>query len=227
MGDRGRQSQSGVSTRGVARPEEIKHKEDWALVQDCISGDRARWAALFLRYETTIEIAVRQTLQTHGAHAPAHRVEDIQGDIAVALVKHDFRKLRSYSGRCRLGAWLKVVASHHTIDTLRKQRPGLSLNADTEASEALRNTLTDGSLAPDEALAWRHRAEMLRSLYDELHDEDRRFVALFFEQDLGFDEIAGIMETSVGAVYARKNRVRKKLMRLARGRFGVGGEPGS
>jgi DNA-directed RNA polymerase specialized sigma24 family protein len=41
---------------------------------------------------------------------------------------------------------------------------------------------------------------------------------LHLEQELSFEEIAAAMDTTVGAVYARKNRIRKKLISMIEAR---------
>lgn len=192
------------------------HADDWALVQDCITGDRAAWAALVQRAERTLYFAVLNTLRACNSHAPRERVEDIQADVLVELVRDDFRRLRKYSGRCKLTQWLKVVASNYTIDLLRKQRPTVSLSDDTPSAQALRAALPDHRTpSPDRSLQRHQLTHALRTLCDHLPDEDRRFVDLFYHQELSFDEVAQRMDTTVGAVYARKNRVRKKLIALA------------
>ncbi|MEO1270742.1 MAG: sigma-70 family RNA polymerase sigma factor [Myxococcota bacterium] len=193
-----------------------RHAEDWRLVQACIRGDRQRWAELLRLHERTLFFAVLNTLRTWGVHAPKERVEDLQGDIVIELVKNDFAKLRTYSGRSRLAQWLKVVASNYTVDQLRKKRPTVSLNDDTSASSrALRDTLPDRTEPADRRIHRAQQLHALRALYQELPSEDRRFVELFCHQELSFEQIAVAMDTTIGAVYARKNRVRKKLIALA------------
>ena len=55
----------------------------------------------------------------------------------------------------------------------------------------------------------------LRSLYKRLPEPDQHFIHLYVFEELSFDAIAEAMNTSVGAVYARKNRVRMKLLSMA------------
>jgi len=178
---------------------------------------------LIERYERTLYYAVLNTLRAYGAWVTTDRVADIQADIMVELVKDDFRRLRKYSGRCRIEPWLKVVASNYTIDQLRKQRPTVSIDQDTESARRLRSSLPDLRPMPDEALRRRELTESLRALCAALPDDDQRFVELFYRQERTFEEIAEAMQTTVGAIYARKNRVRKKLIALAQERgFEVG-----
>ena len=189
-------------------------------MQRCIAGDRSAWETLFRRSERGLEVSIRRTLQMHGAFVTQDRVEDIKGDLVVALVRDEFRKLRSFRGRCRLSAWLKVVAANYVVDVLRRRRPTVSLSGDTKASRHLLETLVDGSPSPHEELLDRRRVDFYRSIPDRLSREEQRFFNLFLEQGCSFEEIAETLETTIGAVYARKNRLRKRLMKMVLAEFG-------
>lgn len=195
-----------------------RHPDDLRLVQDCVNGDRRRWAELLTRYERTIHFAIVNTLRAQDAAPDPDRVADIQGDLIVLLARERFRKLRLYSGRSRLGQWLKVVAANYTIDQLRKNRPTVSLSADDPAGEHLRRTLTSPQLPPDRQLERRELKAILRALYTELPPDDQRFIELFFQEERSFPEVAEAMDTSLDAAYTRKNRIRNRLLRLARKR---------
>ena len=192
-----------------------RYREDWQLVQGCIEGDRSRWMELLEKYETTVYYAVLHTLRTRGAHYSEDLVLDLQCDILTRLVKDDFHKLSRYSGRCKLSHWLKVVASHHTIDVLRHRRPMVSLDDTSEPAKAVQRSLVSHAPRPDQALRRREQREAFWDMCAALPEADQRFIELHVRQELPFEAIAHIMETTVGAVYARKNRVRKKLIELA------------
>lgn len=191
------------------------HSEDVILVERLIAGCRSSWETLLERHERTVYYAVVNTLRSYSNPAAPDVVEDLQAEVFVELVRDDFRKLRRYSGRSKLSHWLKVVASNYTVDFLRKKRPSMSLNEDTAQADRLRRSLVSSRPAPDARLWSRERGDMLRELTSSLSPSDQRFVALFYGLELSFDEIATEMDTTVGAIYARKNRVRKKLRALA------------
>jgi RNA polymerase sigma-70 factor (ECF subfamily) len=195
-----------------------RYQQDWSLVQRCLDQDRAAWAELVEKYEATLFFTIRHTLRARGAEAPDELVADLQADVLMALVKDDFRRLSRYAGRCRLGHWLKVVASNYTIDQLRQRRPTVSFEDPSRRAVAATSGLTDHAPSPEQALQARQRQSAVRALYRELPQEDQRFMDLYLRRELSFEEIARQMDTTVGAIYARKNRVRKKLTALARER---------
>lgn len=201
----------------LAAPQtEDRYAEDRRLVEACARGETWAWATMLEKYEVTIHYAVLNTLRARGHEPTSDEVADIEADIVLALAKNNFRKLARYSGRCKLSHWLKVVSNNFTIDRLRQKRPSVSLDDDfAPAAKALRATLDTGEPTPREAFQKQQMLEKLRGLYTELAQGDRTFVELHVFEELSFEEIAQRMETTVGAVYARKNRVRKKLMTLA------------
>jgi RNA polymerase sigma-70 factor (ECF subfamily) len=189
-----------------------RNKLDFALVQACVGGDRQAWCDLILQVETTVYFAVRDGLRLRGRNPSQDQVEELQADVFFSLVRRDFAKLRRYRGRSSLTYWMKVVTGNFVIDYLRKKRPTVSLDDPDAASHW--EDLQDGCPNPEEALVSQEARAMVRDLWSELGAEDRRFVELFYERDLDFDDVAERMNTSVGAIYSRKNRVRNKLTRI-------------
>jgi RNA polymerase sigma-70 factor (ECF subfamily) len=191
-----------------------RYPEDMALVCRCVEGDRVAWAQLLDEHDAVIHFTVRRVLLAHGGYAPDHAVEDIQADVILGLVRDNFARLRSWSGRCRLRSWLKVVAHHLTVDRLRRERSGVSLDDDRGAGWTLRQTLKAPGPDPEVRCVERDRIDRVFALAESLPEEDRLFLELFLVRGLGFEEIAAEMGSTLGGVYARKNRVRRKLSGL-------------
>ena len=186
------------------------------LVARCVTGDRDAWEALVCGFETTVYFALRNALLVNGHQAPDDLVDELQSEVFFRLIRNDFTKLRQFQGRCSLKHWLKVVVGNFVIDFLRKRRPSCSLD-DPRLAE-LRDAIPSDNISPEDSVASLEARQLLRELWDVLAHDDRRFVELFYEQQLSFAEVAAEMRTSIGAVYARKNRVRKKLATLLRKR---------
>ena len=60
--------------------------------------------------------------------------------------------------------------------------------------------------------------KILRGLCSELPAEDQRFIKLFFHEERSFQEVSAVMNTTLDASYTRKNRIRNRLLKLARAR---------
>ena len=174
------------TSSGRAGPAPL-HKEEIALVQACICGDRESWGRLLVKYERTMYFAIVNTMRVWDVAYSANRVEDIQNKLVVVLSKERFRKLRLYSGRCRLRQWLKVVTSNFTVDHVRRlirERRVVSLSGDNKESEGLRQSLTSWGVTtwPDHQVQERQGLSHLRDLYKEVPEDDLLFVRLFLEK---------------------------------------------
>jgi RNA polymerase sigma-70 factor (ECF subfamily) len=191
------------------------HPEDLALVRRCTQGDRRAWEELLRHHAPTLRNAALHTLRLRQITPSPDQLDDLVGDLVVELARRDFHKLRRYEGRSKLASWLKVVASNYTIDQLRRRRPTRSLDEEAGPGRALRDSLVDPAPGPEALLRRARLRAHLRDLMDRLPQEDQRFVELFYDEGLDFQAIAQQMQTTVGALYARKNRVRKKLLKMA------------
>jgi RNA polymerase sigma factor (sigma-70 family) len=106
-----------------------------------------------------------------------------------------------------------VVAANAVIDHLRARRPSVSLESLEEAG----TELPDSSASPEEVFARQELEQAVERLFAQLGDEDTLFVELHYARGLPHERVAELMGCSVGAVYARKSRIRKRLSELAQG----------
>jgi RNA polymerase sigma-70 factor (ECF subfamily) len=191
-----------------------RREADLALVEDCLAGQQAAWETLVRRHEPTVHLAIRQALKIHTGSGEEAEVVELVAELFFRLVSNDFRRLRRYAGRSSLKTWLKVVAGNFVIDELRRSRPDLSLDDPDWAG--LRAQLATSTAAPDARLERDEARALLNRLASQLPPDDRRFVELYYARELSFEAVAKAMSTTVGAIYSRKNRVRKKLAELLR-----------
>jgi RNA polymerase sigma factor (sigma-70 family) len=108
-----------------------------------------------------------------------------------------------------LASWLRMIAVRMTIDHLRKQRSTTSLE------DLLTEPSRDGGQEThidDESL------QCLRGVLEELSDKDKLLIELFYFKELPPEEIALILNISIGAIYTRKNRIIEKIREIAKQR---------
>ena len=186
------------------------YQGDQALVAAIVAGDRDAWLRLVQRHQIDIHYALIRALQYRGTNPSDDVLEDLEADLMLTLARDHFRRLQSYRGQCTLKQWLKVVAGHFAIDHLRKQRAFVPL----PTQDGPRG-LIDPAPSPYEQVEQQQLGEALVDLLGQLGDEDQIFVELYYRRELSFERIAAMMGTTVGATYARKNRLRKRLKKLA------------
>ena len=134
-------------------------------------------------------------------------------DAAQDAFLHAFARLGSYKPEWRFKTWIMTITSNLCIDKLRRRRLEPANFADMTANGAADGEVDFISHAPqpDAIVMKRQRDAALRAMLAELQDEDRSMVAMFYFNDLSYDEIAAAMNTTVSAVKSRLFRARQKL----------------
>ena len=124
-----------------------------------------------------------------------------------------WRAIRTYRGDCSLSTWLYRIASSVCLDFLRKQKR----LPETESADELAEdgfTPADDSPTPDEAVLRAESAGNVHAAIDALPGDMRTVIILYALQGLGYEEIAGVTQTSVGTVKSRISRARQKIAKF-------------
>jgi RNA polymerase sigma-70 factor (ECF subfamily) len=134
-------------------------------------------------------------------------------DAAQDAFLHAFARLGSYKPEWRFKTWIMTITSNLCIDKLRRRRLEPANFADMTPDNAPDGEVdfTSHEPQPDAVLVKRQRDAALRAMLAELPDEDRSMVALFYFNDLSYDDIAAAMNTTVSAVKSRLFRARQKM----------------
>ena len=186
--------------------------EERDLLDRCLQRRPEAWDELIRRYHPVIEGAVRFTFLRCVFAVPEHDVANVVQDLYARLYEDDFRRLRSFQGRCPLGAWLKSLAVRHALNTVR--------------DEKLRGRFGGGSLDelplqvedPREAVAPaedREEIERIGILLDQIGPLQRTAIKMFYFDGLAYRQIAtalGITTQTVDSLISRgRDRLRDLL----------------
>ncbi len=189
---------------------------DGELVERCVRGDRTAWDHFVERFSGLVYFSICHLLRTRGATVPADLVGEVHNAIFLSLLEDDCRRLRRFSGRCKLSHWLKVVSVNRTIDFLRKQRPELPLDDPQGEGLAVLDKLTWDRPDPEEEAMRSERARILGRAVARLSPADQVLLRLIYVEGEPGEVVARVLGTTVGAVYTRKNRLRKRLAKILR-----------
>lgn len=175
-----------------------------ALLGSAIGGDRAAWQVIVGRHRPAVRgIAAGYRLDPADA-------DDVEQLTWLTLYQHADR-LRDPD---RLGAWLAVVARHHSIALLRTRRrelPTPQVPVDVAA--------TDGALLPEAAVLGAADEALVRAAVDTLPARCRWLLTAWSGRpDLGRDQLAalaGVAEPSLGRTRGRcLAELRRRLDKL-------------
>lgn len=128
-------------------------------------------------------------------------------DVAQETFLRVFRALPNFdrNGPARLSTWILTIASHRTIDELRRRK------LDTRPLESPSATNLVAKSRADESAERKMLAEVIAKAVDELAPEYRAAFILREYHGLEYAEIASALGIDLGTVKSRLNRARKRL----------------
>ena len=175
---------------------------DEVLMQSYAAGQAAAFEQLYSRHRLRMW---RYFYRNTGDGALA---DDLAQDLWFALVDNAAR----YEVRSKFTTWLFTMAHHRLVDHWRRQRPGISLSADTEESMRLADSLFAASgFEPDHQLDRQLMAQALLAALAQLPTEQRECFLLQVEADMTVAEIAQATGVAEETAKSRLRYARAKL----------------
>jgi RNA polymerase sigma-70 factor (ECF subfamily) len=172
-------------------------RTDAQVVRDVLSGDRDAYRLLVRRYGDAL-------------HGHALRMVGNQDDAAELVQRAfvtGFKKLATCRDTDRVGAWLFRILSNRSKDYVRSpRRKDLSLEKLPEIREDR-----------DDPLEVVHRGEVrarLQVAMGRLTPQQREAFMLKHVEGRSYEEIAAVLDVSVGSLKMRVHRAREVLMDL-------------
>ena len=175
---------------------------DEVLMQSYAAGQAAAFEQLYGRHQLRIW---RYFYRNTGDGALA---DDLAQDLWFAVIDNAAR----YEVRSKFTTWLFTMAHHRLVDHWRRQRPGISLSADTEESMRLADSLFAASgFEPDHQLDRQLMAQALLAALAQLPAEQRECFLLQVEADMTVAEIAQATGVAEETAKSRLRYARAKL----------------
>lgn len=186
---------------------------DLEFVQRCVKRDKQALDEFLTTYSRLIYNYIHSVLNAKGYPVAQNHINDIFQEIFCSLIKDDFKKLRSFKARngCSLASWLRQVTINFTIDYIRKIKPAVSIDEETDDGLSLKESLADDSTAVADTLSQEERIKGLKECIENLGSEDKYFLELHINRDLRLEELKGHFNLSRGAIDMRKSRLIDKL----------------
>lgn len=190
----------------VASPERRQEADaDLEIVRRVQAGDVAAFDALILKYRERV----------HGIvyHLTANR-EDAADLTQDAFIKA-FQSIQRFSGQSSFFTWLYRIAVNSALSHLRKARLRSffsleRIDSDEPVAKEIIDALTDKQGGERDAYV-RELQEKLNAAMQKLSIKHRTVVTLFEIEGLSHQEIADVMECSVGTVRSRLHYAKQLL----------------
>jgi RNA polymerase sigma-70 factor (ECF subfamily) len=169
-------------------------EQDRLLVQAALKGDQFAFGELVTRYQSAVYNMAYRML------GDPTEAEDAAQEVFVRA----WNQLHTFQLDRRFSTWLLSIASHYSIDLLRRRKPQAPLD-----DVALFVQSDDPE--PEELALKSEQSDMVRQLLNTLPDKYRSVTVLRYYNDLSYDEIARVTGLTESAVKTQLHRARKML----------------
>jgi RNA polymerase sigma-70 factor (ECF subfamily) len=175
--------------------------DDLELVRRMREGDADALRAVVERYQERVFALV------HGIVRDAHEVEDVAQEVFLKV----YTRIAAFDERSQFYTWLYRVAVNAAKDHVKKRvrRPAVPLD------EA--DALPGGAENPSAGAARSETRRLVREAIDALPLKYREVLALRELEGLSYEEIAAVLDISIGTVESRLHRARSRLKRRLMG----------
>jgi RNA polymerase sigma-70 factor (ECF subfamily) len=180
---------------------------DTDLVKRSQAGDSRAFDALVTRYRGRVYAMTYHMIQN----------ETEAWDLSQEAFIKAWRALPSFKGDSSFYTWIYRIAHNCSYDWLRKKR----IQGDGEFNDETGNPIAAGAEAvpkgdprPDQVLKNRELGVRIKDAIAQLSPDHRTAILLREVEGQSYEEIAQVMECSLGTVMSRLFYARKKLQEL-------------
>ena len=174
------------------------------LIRRAKQGDMLAFEKLILKHEKIVyNVALRMMNHSEDAR-----------DISQEVFLKAYRSLSNFDERSQFSTWLYRITHNTCIDEMRKRKgkQTYSLEEELESEDgSMQRQIADEGDTPEESLLREEKkGEILKAL-DTLSEEHKAAIILRDVKGLSYEEIAEILELSLGTVKSRISRARTQL----------------
>jgi RNA polymerase sigma-70 factor (ECF subfamily) len=193
--------------------------DDRTLLDRTVAGDPSALETLVNRHSERVYRLAYGIVRNHAD------AEEIVQDVFLTLV----RKGASFEGHAALTTWMYRVTTNAALNKRRGKRRDLEVSLEghlpTFKEDGHRDgersyLLADWSAMPEERLASAEVRTILEQAIDALPDHYRAVLILRDVEELPNEEVASIVDDSVGSVKSRLHRARMALREVLTRRLG-------
>jgi len=181
---------------------------DHQLVKKTLRGDNQAFEELVQIYQNKV-------------YALSYRYmgnEDDAYDMSQESFIKAYRSLKSFKGDSSFGTWIYRITTNVCLDEIRRRkRRVVPLSLDeplaTLDGNGVEKEIADTSLTADRIYEQKEFSEYLQTLLDEMKPEHKSAIVLRDVMELSYEEIAVVLDCSIGTVKSRINRARTVLQK--------------
>ena len=137
-------------------------------------------------------------------------------DLTLEAFEKAFRNIDSYTPTFAFSTWLFKIATNSCIDFLRKERKSaLSIDLFDEDNQLIEqvNSIRTDELNPEENLILEQKNGKMKQIVGKLKPRYKKLIEMHYYDDMGYKEIASLLNLPVGTVKAQLFRARNSLQK--------------
>lgn len=179
------------------------------LIKKAMKGDVDAFEKIVLFYEKKIyNIAFQMFKNEHDAY-------DASQEVFIKV----YKSIDKFNFKASFSTWLHRIAVNTCIDEYRKKKRKVyntfSLDEPVESeSNSIERQIEDKSMTPEEIIMQNETVDEMRVAIQQLKEDHRIIIILRDIKGYAYEEIANILDCSVGTVKSRLSRARNGLKKI-------------
>lgn len=174
------------------------NSEDKDIIESFIKGNRSAFNLIILKYQKKIYWVTRKFVLNHDD------ADDITQEVFVKL----YKSLSDFRGESALYTYIYKMAVNYSLNHIKKTKTTSSVTKGLD-DEAFR--IKSGEKNPDENYDNKLNSGIIKEAIQSLPEQQRTVFTLRFYEELSYEEIAKITNTSVGGLKANYFHAFKKI----------------
>ncbi|MBN6187539.1 RNA polymerase sigma factor SigW [Aneurinibacillus sp. BA2021] len=178
------------------------------IIQKAKNGDRDAFAELVDLYKDKVY---------HVSYRMLGNRQEAE-DVAQETFLRVYANLDNYDPQYKFSTWIYRIASNLSIDTLRKRKKNLSIDAEISGTEGVdwHDRLADTSKGPEEEVLTDELQEEVQGAIMGLSPKYRAVMLLRYIEDLSLQEISEAVQLPISTIKTRIHRGREALRKKLR-----------
>lgn len=179
----------------------MTQRSETDIVEASIAGDRSAFNQLVRLHQERVYWVVRRMIRDH----------DDALDLTQEVFIRAYEKLDNFRGDAQVFTWLYRIAVNLSLNHIRKSRLR-SFFSLTDREEMLPDSGADA----DERLEREELRGLIADAVETLPEKQRAVFVLRYFEELPYDEISTILETSAGGLKANYHHAVRKIDRYVK-----------
>ena len=183
------------------------HEHENHLIQLVREGDLSAWGELIQIHQDRLYNSIVRVV------GHPDRARDVVQDAFIQAIE----KISRFDGKSQYFTWLYRIAFNRAMSMYRKHKSEVSLEVARE--NAGDETMADAQDQPEDRILRSELVEEVHQALEQLSAEHRAVIVLREIEGCEYEQMAEILEISLGTVRSRLHRARSEMRRLLRGYF--------